>query len=246
MSRSYSKLWKLVVIPAWVAAGFFTAAFLVTGLARLLVFFGVPLGSMNEAVLNSTFAAFLYIVSLGLVIGIPWLAKNRRVSLADLGFKGLPTWTDIFVTPAAFVIYLILSSLLILLASKIWPGFDLDQVQDVGFEQLSKNFEYFLAFFTLVVIAPVAEETLFRGYMYGKLRNSFPTWASALVTSLLFGILHGNPNLMVDTFALSIILCTLRESTGSLWAPVLLHMTKNGIAFYILFINPILLTTLGG
>ncbi len=246
MSRNYSKLWKLVIIPAWVVIGFFTAAFLVTGLVKLLVFFGVPLGSMNEAVLNSTFAAFLYIVSLGLVIGIPWLVKKRRVNLADLGFKGLPTWTDIFITPAAFVIYLILSSLLILLASKIWPGFDLDQVQDVGFDQISRNFEYYLAFATLVVIAPVAEEILFRGYMYGKLRKSFPAWVVVLVTSLLFGILHGNPNLIVDTFALSIVLCTLRESTGSLWAPILLHMTKNGVAFYILFINPILLTTLGG
>jgi len=38
----------------------------------------------------------------------------------------------------------------------------------------------------------------------------------------------------------------LREVTGSIWAGTLLHMLKNGIAFYFLFVNPTLLNTIGG
>jgi membrane protease YdiL (CAAX protease family) len=103
-----------------------------------------------------------------------------------------------------------------------------------------------LAFVTLVVVAPIAEEIIFRGYMYGKLKKFVPIWVAILATSLLFGAVHGAWNLAIDTFALSIVLCSLREFTGNIWASILLHMVKNGIAFYILFIYPTLLTTLGG
>ena len=117
--------------------------------------------------------------------------------------------------------------------------------EDVGFRQLNQRYEYILAFTTLIIIAPIAEEILFRGYLYGKLKKFVPIWVAILVTSALFGSIHGAWNLAIDTFALSIVLCLLRESTGNIWASILLHMAKNGIAFYILFINPTLFTTLG-
>jgi membrane protease YdiL (CAAX protease family) len=245
MLRNYSKWWLLIILPAWVFIGFFTSQALVTGLVWLLTAVHAPLNSINQAVFNTILAAFLYIITLILVIGVPWLIKKYHTSLADIGLARLPSWTDIFITPAGLIVYLLLSSLLILLATNVLPGFDINQAQDTGFKQLSNNYEYVLAFTTLVVIAPIAEETLFRGYLYGKLRKFVPVWAAILATSLLFGFFHGEWNLAVDTFALSIVLCFLRESTGSVWASILLHMTKNGIAFYLLFINPSLFTTLG-
>jgi membrane protease YdiL (CAAX protease family) len=87
---------------------------------------------------------------------------------------------------------------------------------------------------------------LFRGYLLGKLRKYVPLWAAILVTSLLFGFVHGAWNVGIDVFALSIVLCLLRVWTKTLWAPILLHMLKNAVAFYLLFINPLLLGTLGG
>jgi membrane protease YdiL (CAAX protease family) len=90
----------------------------------------------------------------------------------------------------------------------------------------------------LVVIAPFAEEILFRGYLYGKLRKSIPTWLAMVVTSALFGAIHAQWNVGVDVFVLSMVACSLREVTGGIWAGILLHMLKNGLAFYILFINP--------
>jgi len=38
-----------------------------------------------------------------------------------------------------------------------------------------------------------------------------------------------------------LVLCTLRIVTGSIWAGVLLHMIKNGLAFYVLFVAPMML-----
>jgi len=128
----------------------------------------------------------------------------------------------------------------------LFPWIDVNQVQDTGFSNLGQRYEYILAFLTLVVIAPVAEEAIFRGYLYGKVKKFVPIWVAILATSLLFGFIHGAWNLAIDTFALSIILCILRESTGSIWSSILLHMAKNSIAFYVLFINPLLLAIIVG
>jgi len=242
MSQNYS---KLIILPVWVFVSFFAAQALVTGSVWLLVTLNVPLKSLNQAILSTSLAALLYLITLIITIGAPWLIKKRRTGRADIGLTRLPSWTDILITPAGLIIYLILSSSLILLATHVLPGFDVNQVQDTGFKQLSHRYEYILAFTTLVVIAPLAEEILLRGYLYGKLKKFVPVWVAILATSLLFGFLHGDLNLVIDTFSLSVVLCLLRESTGSIWASILLHMTKNGIAFYILFINPSLFTTLG-
>jgi len=87
---------------------------------------------------------------------------------------------------------------------------------------------------------------LFRGYLLSKLRRHVATWIAILITSLLFGLVHFAWNVGIDTFALGIVLCLVTIWTKSLWPAILIHMLKNGIAFYFLFINPTVLTTLGG
>jgi membrane protease YdiL (CAAX protease family) len=245
MSRNYSNWWMLIIVPAWVFVSFAVAQLFVVGIIILLDLLNISLDSIDQTVQNTSVAALVYLITLTLVIGAPWLIKKRRVSLANIGLDRLPSWADILIAPAGLIVYLILSSLLMLLATNVLPWFDLNQVQDTGFNQLNERFELVLAFITLIIIAPVAEEIIFRGYLYGKLRKYVPIWVAILATSLLFGSVHGAWNLAFDTFALSVVLCSLRELTGSIWASILLHMTKNSIAFYILFINTSLLTTLG-
>jgi len=234
----------VLILPVWVLVGFYAAQAIVVGLVSLLDALNVPLASMNVAVANATLAALIYVLTLAIVIGVPYLVNKQITSKSDIGLTRLPTWTDIFLTPAALVAYFILSTIFIMLATNVLPGFDINQVQDTGFGHVSVRYEYILAFITLVIIAPIAEEILFRGYLYGKLKKFVPVWIAIIVTSLSFGFIHGALNLAVDTFALSIVLCLLRESTGSIWASILLHMAKNGIAFYLLFINPSLLSIL--
>lgn len=235
---------RLFILPAWVFISVFTAQLIIIGVIWVIKYLHIPIESLNQTVLNTTLSAILYILTLTIVITIPWLIKSRRTSKQDIGLTRLPTWTDILLAPGGFITYLILSSLLILLATTVLPGFDINQVQDTGFSHLNQNYELILAFITLVVVAPIAEEVLFRGYLYGKLKKFVPVWVAIIVTSLSFGVIHGAWNLAIDTFALSLILCTLREITGNIWASILLHMIKNGVAFYILFISPSLLTTL--
>lgn len=236
----------MVAITAWVFVSFVTAQIIIRALLWLLDRLNISLASIDETVFESILAALIYLITLVIVVGVPRWVKKRRTSLDDIGLTRLPTWTDIFMAPVGLVVYLILSTVLITLATTFLPWFDSAQAQDTGFSGLNFNYEYVLAFLTLVVVAPLAEEVIFRGYLFGKLKKYLPIWVAIVATSLLFGLVHGAWNLAIDTFALSVVMCLLRQSTGSLWAPILLHMSKNGIAFYFLFINPTLLHTLGG
>jgi len=236
----------VLALPAWVLIGFVFAQVILSLIYTALEHIGVSFDGANQAVVNTTFALIVYALTLALVIGVPYLIRKSVVTRKELGMERLPFWSDILLAPAGFIIYMIITSLLAAAAIAWLPGYDVDQVQNTGFSHLNNQSEYILAFFTLVVLAPVAEELLFRGYLFGKLKKHVPVWLAILVTSILFGAVHGSWNVGVDVFALSIVLCLLRQLSGSLWPSILLHMLKNGIAFYILFINPDFLRTLGG
>ncbi len=84
----------------------------------------------------------------------------------------------------------------------------------------------------IVIAAPIAEETCFRGMLFGGLRTKLPRLAAALITGLIFGGLHALtgvsavPPLIVFGFLLAL----LYEKTGSIVPGILLHMLNNSIA----------------
>lgn len=243
--RLYS--WRMLIgLPAWIFTSYVAVQLVLIALLWVVKKTGLFVIDNNNPAYQTSVAAAVYALTLLIAIGIPWILRRRKTTLVDIGLTRLPSWMDILLSPAGLVIYLLASALLIAIFSAVMPGFDTSQAQEVGFQNLSGQTEYLLAFLTLIVIAPVAEEILFRGYLFGKLKQYVPVWAAIIATSILFGAAHGQWNVAIDTFALSIIMCSLREVTGSIWAGILLHMMKNGIAFYFLFINPSILNTLGG
>lgn len=244
-----SKLWRVLFtlgLPLWVFLGFMLAQALVLAVIEVLRAVGVPFEAVNETIFNTVGAAVIYALCILIVLGVPWLVKRRPTTLGELGLHRLPTWRDIGITPLGAVAYVILTSIITALAVNFLPFIDYAQEQQTGFANISTQIEYFLAFISLVVFAPVAEEVLFRGYLFGKLRKYAPLWVSMLITSALFALVHFQWNVALDVFALSIVLCVLRVVSGSLWPSILLHMLKNGVAYYFLFINPSFLSTLGG
>ena len=202
----------------------------------MLVYGGAPL---NATILQTVLIGVVYMLTLLFVVSLPRLLK-KRVSWEDLGLSRLLNWSDIGYAPVGFIIYFVASSLLVYIGSQVIPGFDVSQAQETGFSHVSQYYEYVLAFIALIIMAPVAEELLFRGFLYGKLRKRMPIWVAVLLTSVLFGLVHGQWNAGTDVFALSVVLCSLREITGGIWSGILLHMLKNSIAFFIIFIHPLL------
>ena len=192
--------------------------------------------TVQEPLWMTVYTALAYTVGLLICILIPTkLNKKLRTSREELGLTGLPTWTDIGLAPIGFIVYLIAAAI-VTAAFSIFPWFIIDQAQDVGFNNLFSAPDRIVAFISLVIIAPVAEEIIFRGWLYGKLRAKLNLPIAMLLVSILFGILHGQWNVGVNVFAMSLVLCGLREITGTIWSGILLHIIKNAIAFFILYV----------
>lgn len=188
---------------------------------------------LSEPVWMAIYSAVSYGLALAFIIFVT--KKKLPVSRESLGLKGLPTWTDIGLAPVGFIVYLLLAAGLSALFS-LFPWFDLNQTQELGFSIFASGMDRIIAFVVLVVIAPIMEELIFRGWLYGKMRKKLGMVASIFLVSLLFGIVHLQWNVGVNVFALSVVMCLLREITGTVYSGIILHMLKNGIAFYLLYV----------
>ncbi len=78
-----------------------------------------------------------------------------------------------------------------------------------------------------VIIAPLAEEILFRGFLFRNLRETIGKGLAAVLSGLFFGLVHMHPTLLIPLTGLGIALALLYEWTGSLWVPILAHMAFN-------------------
>ena len=247
--------WRWVILlPIWTYAAFWLAQIVVLVLQGAIMSLGVPLQGVNQTLLITTISALVYILAVVIVIGVPLWLWRRRTTATEMGASDWPAWMDLLISVPAYVVYMIASAITIAIVSTSLSGFELSSDQQLPFSQtmLGANWHYVMAFLTLVVFAPLAEELLFRGYLYGKLRKSAPIWLAVLVSGLAFGLAHlwGGPGselqwlVMIDTMVLGVMLALLREYTGAVWAGVLVHALKNGIAFYLLFVNPQLIEQL--
>jgi membrane protease YdiL (CAAX protease family) len=222
-------LWTSWIVLAMTAVAPLVIVFVVY---RLL---GLPASVTERPEAILAFAAAGYSVAVGVISlslrafhSPPYLWREWLGLCGGLRRKYVP---DIF---SAYLGYFIISLLLVSLLQLV-PGVDISQPQDIGFSQPSSIIGYVIAFLALVVLAPLAEEVLFRGILYGRLRRYAGMWWSVIVTSVAFGVVHQQLNVGVDVAALSIFLCLLRERTGNIWAGVVLHAVKNLIAFAIIF-----------
>jgi membrane protease YdiL (CAAX protease family) len=84
------------------------------------------------------------------------------------------------------------------------------------------------------VLAPICEEFLFRGFIFGALRNLRGTLPAALITGLLFGGVHVGSAPAADLVPLAVLgflLCLVYAYSGSLYPCIALHALNNSIAF---------------
>ncbi|MGH2545074.1 MAG: lysostaphin resistance A-like protein [Ardenticatenaceae bacterium] len=77
------------------------------------------------------------------------------------------------------------------------------------------------------VVAPIAEEVMFRGFLFAGLQKFLSPLAAVLGSAALFGALHLQPFAFPVLFLLGILLATLYYRTQSLWPPILMHLVVN-------------------
>ncbi len=83
-----------------------------------------------------------------------------------------------------------------------------------------------------LVVAPIAEEALFRGVVYPLLRRRVGVAVSALVSSVAFAVLHGNPVQFVLALPLGIVLALMYERGRKLWPCIVGHAAVNLVSMF--------------
>lgn len=234
-----SKQWRIGLTLAWAFLMMLWVWIMVIPIQYLCAFLIVKMDlPVSDTALQAIFTGVVYAVSLVLTILVPWKILGMKTTRDEIGLRGLPTWTDMLLAPVAFIAFMVLSTFLLMALQAIAPDVNWEEAQNVGFNGIYTQFDYILAFVCLVVLAPICEEIIFRGWLYGKMRRRMSAVPAILLVSLLFGIVHGQWNVGVIVFTMSIAMCILRELTGTIYGGLLVHMIKNGIAFYTLFVNP--------
>ncbi len=89
---------------------------------------------------------------------------------------------------------------------------------------------YFVRILATVVLIPMVEEVIFRGLIYTRLRKAMNVPVAILVSSLVFGVMHGHILWISYTFIGGILFAVVMEKTKSLKASILLHMALNSVS----------------
>lgn len=210
---------------------------LVTGLNSDTVFDFISDTTVGQ--FSTTAVAYLTMLAV-----IVWYMKHYRVTWSKIGLGRGMVPNDLLYAVVAFVGYFLAAAAVLAVVGKAFPSINLEQEQQIGFDSAQGLWQLSLVFVCLVILPPIVEEIMIRGFLYSGLRTKMKPVIAALVASTLFGLAHlqlglGAPPLYVaaiDTFVLSMILIGLRAKTGSLWAGILVHALKNGLAFMALFV----------
>ena len=108
-----------------------------------------------------------------------------------------------------------------------------DYIIDLGkIMQPESTLGLIFLFLAVVVMAPIGEEIVFRGFLQKFLEEHWKDITRAvLVTSLLFAMIHFNPYWTIQIYLLGIILGFLSWKTKSVIPSIILHSVNNGMAF---------------
>jgi membrane protease YdiL (CAAX protease family) len=155
----------------------------------------------------------------------------------QVGLGRWPKLRDLWYFLGSIPVYYVILVVVGTVAMFVLGGDVVNQTQELGYQKTGNTpGEIAIIFAALVVIPPICEEIMMRGFLFGKLRKFLSFWPTAIIVSLVFAVAHWQVNVSIDTFVLSLVLCYVREKTGGLWATIGLHMVKNGVAFAVLFL----------
>ena len=148
---------------------------------------------------------------------------RRGGTLYHVGWRRF-SWWWIPLAVVAAVATLEIADVLQALSQHLFPG-----AQNTQCQAVQHDYSHFLALAVIVVcvIAPLSEETIFRGFVYGWLHRVMPAAFAVLVSGVIFASLHGVVLLFIPLWAVGIVLAVLFQSSRSLWPGAITHALFN-------------------
>ena len=170
------------------------------------------------------------------------LLKHQKKTFAYIGLKMRPVKRDGWWVIKGYAIYFVIFITAFTIMG-LTGLIDTNQAQQLGYTNPT-GFGLMWAFLSLVVLPPIAEEIVFRGYLFTSLKKYVNVYTAGALVSMLFAIAHleigtGVPlnyAAALDTLILSGVLLYVTQKTKSLWPAIGIHALKNLAAFMTLFV----------
>ena len=229
--RSDEVPWPTWTVPAAFAIG------LVVGVLATAAVAGIGRAAGSNADAPGVNIAGDIVFDLSFVVAALYLAGlHRRVKPSDFGYRRVGLGLSIGAFLTAGVSYYVLTALY----QAIFGLHGNEKLpRGLGIGQSTAALIGAAAF--VCVVAPVAEEFFFRGFVFGALRRwhvnargrDLGTWAAAIVTGLLFGLVHAgstSARYLVPLALFGFVLCLVRWRTRSLYPCMALHSVNNSLA----------------
>jgi membrane protease YdiL (CAAX protease family) len=215
----------------WATLGLGLIVMLVGQIVGLIVFTwwsGASLARLSDFADNGVAAALVICIATPLqILMLVLMARQTGASAADYLGLTLPRRSDVVVGIIAVVIFiLVVNGISWLLGHNIVSQFQLDIYRTAS----TAGYLPWL-WLTVAVVAPIGEETLFRGFLFrGWHRAPHDAWPAIIVTALLWSLIHVQYELyyIAQVFAYGLILGWFRWVSGSTVLAMLLHGLING------------------
>lgn len=209
-------------VVLWITLGF--------GLVTTII----PLLPQHDHALRTSVSSFLVSLTfyggvMGAVLGLVTL--HRHAPVAALGWRAAPVRWIVGAIPLAVAAY-VLVVLVGGVQNVLFPADHCGQARDV---LRAYPGDHVLAVIVVAVIAPAAEETFFRGFLFGWLRGRMPLWSAVAVSALVFGLAHLQPVVLIPLFILGCILALVYERSGSLLPGIVIHGMFNLVGITLIF-----------
>ena len=160
----------------------------------------------------------------GMLFNIFVLGFMRRGgTLRDLGWREFKWWW-LPVVPAAAYVALVGADFLQTVNQNLFPGVSNGQCVTVRHDY---SHYYVLAIIVVCVIAPISEETIFRGFIYGWLHRWGPALFAVPLSAVIFSAMHQQLVLFLPLFLVGVVLAMLYQGSRSIIPGVLTHAMFN-------------------
>jgi CAAX protease family protein len=193
-----------------------------SGLTAVSRLYGFDLNQV--ATISRDGGAFILFICVSAPVQVTLLlaaAGYKGNAAAYLGYK-LPRRSEVLFGIAALAALIVVGDVVSLLAGRNI----VDPFQSDIYQAAQRANLFPLLLFAITILIPVAEETLFRGFLFrGWLRSPRSAWPVIVLTAGLFAVIHVQYDwfLIVQVFAFGILFGWMRWVTGSTILTMLLH-----------------------
>ncbi|WP_353892787.1 CPBP family glutamic-type intramembrane protease [Proteinivorax hydrogeniformans] len=147
-----------------------------------------------------------------------WMVEKRNKNLFQIcRFKKI-TWQKSIAAFAAGMGFVSLSLVLLRVLGISPPTLNSNEI---------RTLEHIIILFSGTVIAVLLEEIVFRGFLFGELKEKLPLLVAVVVQAVIFGAMHMSVAQGIYSTILGIGLGLSMIWTGSIWAPILIHAGNN-------------------